>query len=264
MKNYQAPFKKFKGWVIPLTIFFFILLVISISNNSFESSWPYLLMSLVILLTSLFTYVRISQKKVSFFFISLVLFLFGMQFLFYFVIPDYYDYQPITVPGLMMIYQLHGKVQIFYSPDYVKQGDTIKGFISACSNDYKNCKDLDDYNLTAYFNDKSGTKHIIFENKGFNNKTQFEIDYMGHPIEMEMKYEDLIYDFILPKKSIWQTFWMQYNRHPIVGMIFLISSIMTIISFITILKTPHLFRKIKRTYVKEVKRVYDRIKDKKL
>jgi hypothetical protein len=260
MSKNNIPIEKFTSqlgnYLIPTTIIFIILLVmIPFIDSSIESIWPYILMAGLAILIQILIKINVQEKIIFLALITIIIILFGAQFWFYFVIPDYYDYQPITNARLSMIYQLHGKIQVFYSPDYPKQGDIISGYISQCSNDYTKCIDIEEYFLTAFMYDNSRTKHIIINNNKHMKKTPFELTYMGFPINLEMKYNNQTYTFILPKKSFWQTFQTQFNRHPIYGLLSLIATILTIITIFKLSKIKKFFTKVKKIYAKDIKKI---------
>jgi len=262
-QNLKGPIR-LGDHLILITLMFLVILFITLFIKSLtQSLWPYVIMAGISVLMGLLDKIQAPRKTMALVFITTIMILFGIQFWFYFVIPDYYDYQPITNPRLMMVYQLQGKIQIFYSPDYPKQGDTISGYISNCSNDYSQCFDIASYRLTAFFIDKSGTQHTLIDSKEFNNKTNFEISYMDDPIYVIMEYNDEIYSFILPKRSFWQTFWIQFNRHPVWGLISIIGTILGIITIFNLSKIKNLFGKIKATYINELKKIHSKSKKKK-
>ena len=175
--------QSFKNYLIPATILFVVILFSTLLIDSFmEAYWPYLLMAGLLVLIELLVKIGESKWTILLALTSMVVILFGAQFFFYFVIPDYYDYQPITNPRLLMIYQLQGKIQIFYSPDYPKQGETISGYISACSNDFSKCIDIEKYALTAFFVDEAGSTHNLIDNVEYRKKSKFQLKFIN-PIQ---------------------------------------------------------------------------------
>ena len=239
--------------LITSTVLFLLMLIFALLFNEITEVWPYVIMAGAWWLFELLSKIKAPIGLIALTVIFMMLLFFGLQFWYYFVIPAHNNYQPVTNPRLFTIYQIGAKIQIFYSPDYPKQGDTMTGYISVCSNDYSKCVDLEKYNLTASFLDESGTEHILINNEEFSNKTNFELNYAGKPIDVIMNYEGKSYSFILPKASLLETIWTEFNRHPTYGFISFISGILGIITVFKISKIKELFNKIKTAYSEEIR-----------
>lgn len=228
-RDYAPIFGNMKGFRIIIVILLaFTLLSFLITPSSFESMWPYFFLLLFLLGMG-----KIKDKKfLILFMITGIIVLLSLTFWFYNIIPSHQNYSPITIPGMQMIFQMFGKFQIFYSPDYPVQGDTILAFISLCNTGLTNCTDIENYTVSAYFIDEDKNQHILYNNVTLESKSELRLDYTGNPIFVVMNYLGKDYEFVIPKQSLWQTIKLQITRHPRWGLISLVAAVLTIFTFL--------------------------------
>jgi len=254
MKKDKTTIKGLNISIIFLTIIFLCLLIPSIFDiYYFERIWPYMIM---IGGTTLFTIFIKHKKSVPLALIIMIttlLAILGSQFFFYFVIPTRGNYQPITNTNLMSMFQINNKLTVIYKPDYLKEGDTIISHINVCSNNYEICKTLENFTIDAYYFDEMEIIQHIYQNKSVKNA--FELTYLGHLINVELKIDNNSYSFNVPKPSISQSISLEINRHPGYAFFALISAILAVISFVWMIIKPSNSKIILIEYKKEINQV---------
>lgn len=201
-KNYRKILLVILIFLVGATLFY--------RGSYFVTYYPYIFLTAVLLILS-FVKDRKLQGLIFVFTLSAMA---AILFWYYGVFPTYDNYAPITAP-VMTIYQMFGKFQVFYSPDYPQQGEAITSYINICDNDLKNCSQLNNYTITAYFIDESKTKHLLIDNQVIEDN--FELKYFGKPIHLRFGYKNKTYlqEFNIPKPSFLQSIVSNIPRHPI-------------------------------------------------
>lgn len=214
-------YKNNRGLLIAILIFF-IISTAFFGLSYLKTIYPYIFIIMMMLIASLF-----DDKKIGLLIILLTLTgMVGIQFWYYGVVPTHENYAPITAP-ILTIFQTFGKFQVFYSPDIPQQGEIITTFVSICDNDLKNCTDISNYTISAYFYDESETKHFLLDNEIIKNNN-FKLDYFGKPINIQFTYQNKTYpqEFMIPQPSWSQSIMANIPRHPITFIFNILSAIL--------------------------------------
>lgn len=225
------------GYKTLTIIFIFVLIFDILFPSIFEAHWPYTIILLIFIFLQYFNQTEgIRSSKTLFMFALMLTSIFGMQFLYYLVLPMYGNYHPITNPNQFAGFQMDGKFQINYVPDHPEPGSSLLLYVNICNIGLTNCRKCSKCFLDGYFYDGDKRRLPLFQNKSLDEQGKMEFTFPGKYVEVTVRHEDYHknIDFIVPQQSFWYTVYLSLIKSPILAFFAGATTVLTLIGTLKI------------------------------